>query len=121
MSVIFFFFQAEDGIRDKLVTGVQTCALPILAFGITEKVSVPLRGDRCGSVCKTKLFLLALATVRCARAFGRLNDSTPEPVNRRVVTLVSTPVPGLIPFGELKSTIFSTGPSMSVVLPRLPN
>src|SRR2546423_15013655 len=28
----FFFFQAEDGIRDKLVTGVQTCALPIGAF-----------------------------------------------------------------------------------------
>src|SRR2546425_7574613 len=28
----FFFFQAEDGIRDKLVTGVQTCALPISAF-----------------------------------------------------------------------------------------
>src|SRR2546425_5296361 len=27
---MFFFFQAEDGIRDKLVTGVQTCALPIL-------------------------------------------------------------------------------------------
>src|SRR2546423_4315233 len=25
----FYFFQAEDGIRDKLVTGVQTCALPI--------------------------------------------------------------------------------------------
>src|SRR5258708_29924208 len=28
---VFFFFQAEDGIRDDLVTGVQTCALPILA------------------------------------------------------------------------------------------
>src|SRR2546425_8015996 len=27
--LFFFFFQAEDGIRDKLVTGVQTCALPI--------------------------------------------------------------------------------------------
>src|SRR5687767_6119908 len=27
--ILFFFFQAEDGIRDKLVTGVQTCALPI--------------------------------------------------------------------------------------------
>jgi len=25
----FFFFQAEDGIRDRDVTGVQTCALPI--------------------------------------------------------------------------------------------
>src|SRR2546430_12999436 len=29
--VLFFFFQAEDGIRDLTVTGVQTCALPILA------------------------------------------------------------------------------------------
>src|SRR3989441_4421835 len=29
MCCVFFFFQAEDGIRDKLVTGVQTCALPI--------------------------------------------------------------------------------------------
>src|SRR2546426_8867354 len=28
--VFFFFFQAEDGIRDYKVTGVQTCALPIL-------------------------------------------------------------------------------------------
>src|SRR2546422_7978891 len=28
-SVLFFFFQAEDGIRDVAVTGVQTCALPI--------------------------------------------------------------------------------------------
>src|SRR5229473_7105221 len=29
MDIFIFFFQAEDGIRDKLVTGVQTCALPI--------------------------------------------------------------------------------------------
>src|SRR5258708_10248456 len=28
-NMFFFFFQAEDGIRDDLVTGVQTCALPI--------------------------------------------------------------------------------------------
>src|SRR5260370_16485302 len=28
----FFFFQAEDGIRDSSVTGVQTCALPISSF-----------------------------------------------------------------------------------------
>src|SRR2546425_4458986 len=31
--VFIFFFQAEDGIRDKLVTGVQTCALPISLQG----------------------------------------------------------------------------------------
>src|SRR5205823_10561033 len=36
LCILFlFFFQAEDGIRDKLVTGVQTCALPIC----------PLRAD----------------------------------------------------------------------------
>src|SRR5260221_2998677 len=29
MFLYFFFFQAEDGIRDHCVTGVQTCALPI--------------------------------------------------------------------------------------------
>src|SRR5256885_10739676 len=34
LSVIcLFFFQAEDGIRDYKVTGVQTCALPILIHG----------------------------------------------------------------------------------------
>src|SRR5258708_29543940 len=31
--LFFFFFQAEDGIRDDLVTGVQTCALPISHLG----------------------------------------------------------------------------------------
>src|SRR6266853_4646899 len=34
MHFLFFFFQAEDGIRDLTVTGVQTCALPISAFGV---------------------------------------------------------------------------------------
>src|SRR5206468_6796679 len=38
MVCLFFFFQAEDGIRDLIVTGVQTCALPI--FGSP-------RGFRC--------------------------------------------------------------------------
>src|SRR2546425_1640011 len=40
MLLFFFFFQAEDGIRDKLVTGVQTCALPIwLGTFIGEQVT----------------------------------------------------------------------------------
>src|SRR5256885_10436353 len=33
----FFFFQAEDGIRDYKVTGVQTCALPIYPRGLLER------------------------------------------------------------------------------------
>src|SRR2546429_3941030 len=34
---VFFFFQAEDGIRDVAVTGVQTCALPISGSAATAK------------------------------------------------------------------------------------
>src|SRR5207244_10545205 len=36
MLFYVFFFQAEDGIRDDLVTGVQTCALPILYASACE-------------------------------------------------------------------------------------
>src|SRR5574344_565320 len=36
----FFFFQAEDGIRDDLVTGVQTCALPILNSSFLSDFSI---------------------------------------------------------------------------------
>src|SRR2546425_7569120 len=39
MSLFFFFFQAEDGIRDKLVTGVQTCALPISRVRTSQPAS----------------------------------------------------------------------------------
>src|SRR5688572_32181642 len=43
---VFFFFQAEDGIRDLTVTGVQTCALPIfiLALTSTNKASARMIG-----------------------------------------------------------------------------
>src|SRR5437867_11137247 len=34
---LFFFFQAEDGIRDRTVTGVKTCALPISPANISVR------------------------------------------------------------------------------------
>src|SRR2546427_6824804 len=37
---VFFFFQAEDGIRDLTVTGVQTCALPIYVRGLRGRFSI---------------------------------------------------------------------------------
>src|SRR5262249_56987596 len=40
--MFFFFFQAEDGIRDWSVTGVQTCALPICSIS-------PSTGNRSGT------------------------------------------------------------------------
>src|SRR6267378_7628485 len=44
--VFFFFFQAEDGIRDLYVTGVQTCALPIsLCSGAADGLSLLGQGQ----------------------------------------------------------------------------
>src|SRR2546430_9976172 len=43
---LFFFFQAEDGIRDLTVTGVQTCALPIFFRGHDVGVDGVQGGDR---------------------------------------------------------------------------
>src|SRR3989442_5394422 len=42
----FFFFQAEDGIRDADVTGVQTCALPISPPSPLAAGRIPARGRR---------------------------------------------------------------------------
>src|SRR5699024_3886038 len=41
IAYFYFFFQAEDGIRDRNVTGVQTCALPILATTLAEDPNTP--------------------------------------------------------------------------------
>src|SRR5437868_7761102 len=50
--ICFFFFQAEDGIRDRNVTGVQTCALPIwVAVGapaVQHELPGPLALDEHG-------------------------------------------------------------------------
>src|SRR2546425_3136823 len=60
-SVIFFFFQAEDGIRDKLVTGVQTCALPIYEIDLLLIMTVhpgfggqPFRTDQMHKVRRAR-------------------------------------------------------------------
>src|SRR2546430_13454657 len=52
VTVVLFFFQAEDGIRDLTVTGVQTCALPISAArpgrggAVGRRAPAAGRGDR---------------------------------------------------------------------------
>src|SRR5256885_2736645 len=42
-SLSIFFFQAEDGIRDYKVTGVQTCALPICELSIPNPLRFEIR------------------------------------------------------------------------------
>src|SRR6266568_2276704 len=56
LNVVCFFFQAEDGIRDGTVTGVQTCALPISLWQPFERLGAErtsVEGTGLGlSLCK---------------------------------------------------------------------
>src|SRR2546422_6296366 len=71
LTCFFFFFQAEDGIRDVAVTGVQTCALPI---STSPKVapaasSVFLIPSILVRVCASRLSgSLAKSSRRCGRS-----------------------------------------------------
>src|SRR2546426_6699077 len=51
-SCFFFFFQAEDGIRDYKVTGVQTCALPISQCTICASTSWLTATDMCTGMAR---------------------------------------------------------------------
>src|SRR5438034_11198202 len=49
-----FFFQAEDGIRDHCVTGVQTCALPILVHALISRSARCASCSACSASTETK-------------------------------------------------------------------
>src|SRR6266404_4297522 len=83
----FFFFQAEDGIRDKLVTGVQTCALPIsIPPGHVRPGARPAR-DACGGGVDP--------AAAAGQASGQLTDPVvPVPVVFHAATRLHNPGPG---------------------------
>src|SRR2546430_10450501 len=51
-TVCVFFFQAEDGIRDLTVTGVQTCALPIFGYQYSPEIFTDTELDFALEVCE---------------------------------------------------------------------
>src|SRR5438309_5997790 len=73
----FFFFQAEDGIRDGTVTGVQTYALPICALSIGSRgdALVPVRLPvpvRMNPASATPIRLLVTTTRFCVETSARV-------------------------------------------------
>src|SRR2546429_7266129 len=62
---VFFFFQAEDGIRDVAVTGVQTCALPISGFCLHDELEEMTRAGL------SPLQAIQTATINPAKFLGR--------------------------------------------------
>src|SRR5262249_59677507 len=71
VSHVFFFFQAEDGIRDWSVTGVQTCALPISPSGKLADLITEAFGDEIGELAARRLLLGGQALPEEAVKIGR--------------------------------------------------
>src|SRR5437667_5016404 len=77
---LVFFFQAEDGIRDRDVTGVQTCALPILQGSGLLGESIKLPGVACAGAADlydgrhTLAREIAGATLPVTRRYQQLLD-----------------------------------------------
>src|ERR1017187_347044 len=98
--LFFFFFQAEDGIRDTSVTGVQTCALPIAATILWIGSFRPaLRGatdslaENCCSLGIARPGVVSVRRPRpCASRVG------PRTVSQRVINWpIMMPAPDLTP------------------------
>src|SRR2546427_9617225 len=79
-NFLFFFFQAEDGIRDLTVTGVQTCALPIY-FGVSLAV-LDASGKEIEGSDVTKCMVDAEGKIvndgQCAKGAARSEEHTSE-------------------------------------------
>src|SRR5205807_5238046 len=66
----FFFFQAEDGIRDYKVTGVQTCALPISLAAKLDTLMI--NSSSCAAAFTQIAAIEALNTPESAQAVSRM-------------------------------------------------
>src|SRR2546422_8160039 len=77
-SLFLFFFQAEDGIRDVAVTGVQTCALPISTL-LCCQTSFFVTASMSASVCSATAIALAPPLLQTGtRAFRAASMSRSE-------------------------------------------
>src|SRR5687767_16029096 len=126
--LFFFFFQAEDGIRDKLVTGVQTCALPISkliqiitrvetearALGLDIRGTQPSPGNIRGGL--TTIEEKSLGATHKGGERAPLEDVVPyaAAISRRGLTVMDTPgldvesVTGMVA-GGAQVVVFTTG------------
>src|SRR5258708_15370621 len=81
VSQLVFFFQAEDGIRDDLVTGVQTCALPISPSRHCSPTATSARRSRTRSAkCKSS----------STNSSPKLPNTTPKDKAKRKPRLANT-------------------------------
>src|SRR2546430_9444921 len=98
MEIAFFFFQAEDGIRDLTVTGVQTCALPISHDDIVAEFG---RGilQRDGTLDRPKLGVIVFAVPEKRKRLEAItHPRIRERLARRLEELAARGFAGIVVF-----------------------
>src|SRR5687767_15748803 len=75
-----FFFQAEDGIRDKLVTGVQTCALPISQHELVGRHALPHERDLVRELVEQRACRIFVGNLELARLCEDVANQLPRHV-----------------------------------------
>src|SRR5699024_2892983 len=89
----FFFFQAEDGIRDRNVTGVQTCALPIFTEQVRQRVRERVLVLDKQNTSHVVSFLCSLPSVRSWGEPPCLRDEPSSPARSASLAARSSPLP----------------------------
>src|SRR5205085_6724958 len=95
--VVLFFFQAEDGIRDLTVTGVQTCALPIstrAALCGPPQTATVRTGRRGSPAARTPQVVSGSARAKIGRASCREREEMTAEDSARVEKMRDT-IPGM--------------------------
>src|SRR5258708_21535253 len=109
---LFFFFQAEEGIRDDLVTGVQTCALPICAgrtcverhFAVTIQPPISRTQNAIAPSSQT-------TTTHCSTCAERASPTTP-PTEAGIATTTADSADGIV---AVRLTGTATGDSGVII------
>src|SRR6266513_4440694 len=123
--MIFFFFQAEDGIRDRNVTGVQTCALPISLIthaGAQSGIQVALRplgarallGLPAGELAELDLPAEAVLGGVCAELRDRVRAAASWPERFAVLDEILLRSAGLRSAGLRSAGLSWAGPSPGI-------
>src|ERR1039457_6463351 len=96
--LFYFFFQAEDGIRDYKVTGVQTCALPIYGKRGKPEAGFPLFPQPLGNLAKGRRDS-HIPTAPTTKVFA--SEESKKRGGRRVAALRATPPNDVYQFGNI--------------------
>src|SRR5687767_3421227 len=116
-----FFFQAEDGIRDKLVTGVQTCALPIsfIQCSSSEEIAVTTTEKLDSSASSPFIVPSAEQPVRGAPLVvsrtARTRERWSYPIEANMKTKSGTTMPAIFSACSAASRPAMLGPSWCLV------